>query len=177
MATTPDRTGDLQVSTDRMLIVAKGSFSDRGWTSAPTTEDLIGAGIIPAIGERITQRIHLPPLAYPQLLSLLVARPGQRDGDAGCFLYGDRLLAGGVTRCVLPRRHGGAGAVGPSGVSVGQRLAVSAARRRLIHALEEDLPYGSVVRVEADDLDLPRCRLDAPDAEPWRSGGEPPAWR
>jgi DNA polymerase III delta prime subunit len=171
------RDGDLQVSTDRMLIVATGSFSDSRWTAAPTTEDLLAAGIIHEIAERITQRIHLPPLAYPQLLSLLVAG---RDSamatlEASFQEIGYSLEVSRdayyLAATVVLEQWGGAG------FRSGNALLVNAARRRLIHALEEDLPHGSVVRVEADDLDLPRRRLDVSDAEPWRSGGEPPAWR
>jgi hypothetical protein len=148
--------GHKQIDTSKMLIVLTDAFADCDWTGRrpPTTGDLIRAGIIPELAERVGQSIQLRPRSVQDLVALFKAR---RDGllaiqevyaKLGYTLEIADTAYGMVAYAVASEDSG----IGPRS---GMTLLVQAARRRLIPLLHSGAPAGTTVILTPDDVPMP----------------------
>jgi hypothetical protein len=148
--------GHKEIDTSKMLIVLTDAFADCDWTGRrpPTTGDLIRAGIIPELADRVGQSIQLPPRSVQDLVALFKA---PRDG---LLPIRETYAKLGYTLEIADAAYGMvAYAVASEGSGIGPRsgmtLLVQAARRRLIPLLRSGAPAGTTVVITPDDVQMP----------------------
>jgi hypothetical protein len=145
------REGDLEVSTDRMLIVCSGAFAGMG---EPTTERLIAWGMLPELVDRLQDRIVLGPRSEAELAQLLVSEGGpvgavlDAADELGCRLTLPQPTIAYVASAIL--RSGR-----EAGIRGGMACLAEAARRRLLQALRAGPVKDARLVVAPDDVVLP----------------------
>jgi hypothetical protein len=159
----------LEVDTTNMMIIATGAFGWCEWSGrrAPNTGDLVEAGVIRELAERL-HPICLPPLSTADLIGLFRARP---DLPALQAMYADLGYGLEVSDGALGRVAWavtvGLGGIGPRG---GMGLITHAVMRRLADLLRTAAPPGTRIVLAPDDIALPLRDEDEPN--PWASGPE-----
>lgn len=148
---------DLEVRTDRWIVLACGSFPGADFTSEgrePTDAELIKWGMTPELASRLTTRVAMAARSADEIDELLrESDDGIRAARRVCERLGYPLK---VTESAVARvARAIADGVGGLTLRVGAQLLVTAANRALIEALEEGAPQGTQLLVAPDDVPLP----------------------
>jgi hypothetical protein len=145
------REGDLEISTDRMLVVCAGAFTGMG---EPTTERLIDWGMLPELVDRLQDRIVLGPRSENELAQLLLSEDGpvaavlDAAHELGRPLTLPQITVSYVASAILRSGRN-------AGIRAGMACLAEAARRRLLQALRSDGVADARLVVAPDDVTLP----------------------
>lgn len=148
---------DLQVRTDKWIVIASGAFADAGFTRdgrVPTDDDLVGYGMMPELASRLTTRMILPSRSTEEIAQLIRSSGDGLDAiTAVCARLGYSLHVtdGAVARVAA------AVAAGQGGLTlrVGTQLLVDASNAALMQALHDGVCPGTCLLVTPDDVPLP----------------------
>lgn len=165
-----DRTGRVSMGLGGSLasadlhVILTGAFADAWWARAGyagevTREMLVEYGLMPEFVDRIDHIVVLTAPAAHDLARILAhavqgSEPGLRETVAE-FGY-DVIIEPGVFAFVAQALHGRTA----SGTRAGRAIIEAAVHRLLAEAIRESLPFGRILHVTADDVQIP----------PWREG-------